>query len=65
MKSLANSCDELPTSFAYMDTYVIPHKIMGHVLVEKWKYFNDVEERNWERCIETNYTVEFDLGKLT
>ena len=42
------SCDELPTSLVYMDTSVVPHKLLGHVLVEKMKNIKNV--------------VEFDLG---
>ena len=53
MKTLKKCCDELPTSLVYMDTSVVPHKVLGHVLVEKMV---DVEKYDEES------RVEFDLG---
>ena len=46
---LEESCDELPTSLVYMDTSATPHKVIGHVLVEKSDDYKNA--------------VEFDLGK--
>ena len=46
---LEQFCDELPTSLVYIDTSATPHKVIGHVLVEK---SDDYEN-----------AVEFDLGK--
>ena len=65
MKSLASSCEEFPTSFAFIDTFCNPNKVIGHVLVEKSKDFNDVIKRNRENLNEIDKTVEFDLGELT
>ena len=50
MKTLKKCCDELPTSLVYMDTSVVPHKLLGHVLVERISYLGS--------------NVELDLGKL-
>ena len=49
MEELKNSGDELSTSLVYMDTSVVPHKLLGHVLVENISRFKS--------------GVEFDLGK--
>ena len=35
MEKTKELCDDLPTSLAYMDTSVNPHKFLGHVLIEK------------------------------
>ena len=50
MKTLKKCCDDLPTSLVYMDTSVVPHKLLGHLLVERIS------------CLESD--VEFDLGKF-
>ena len=47
---LKKSCDELPTSLVYMHTSTIPHKLIGHVLVEKVENIRNA--------------VEFDIGKF-
>ena len=65
MKSLASSCEEFPTSFAFMDTFCNPNKVIGHVLVEKSKDYNDDVKRDREKITDIDKTVEFDLGELT
>ena len=44
-----DSSDELPTSFVYLDTSVSPHKLLGHVKIDK-----SVEEN----------AVQLDFGKF-
>ena len=65
MKSLASSCEEFPTSFAFIDTFCNPNKVIGHVLVEKSKDYYDDVKRDRENLNEIDKTVEFDLGELT
>ena len=47
--STGNLCDELPTSLVYLDTSVSPHKLLGHVKIDK-----SVEEN----------AVQLDFGKF-
>ena len=50
MEVIEESCDELATSLAYIDTSVAPHMLLGHVQVKKLE-----EKKN---------SVEFDYGKF-
>ena len=50
MDMVEESGMELFTSLVYMNTSVIPHKVVGHVLAEK--------------LVDKNDAVEFDLGKF-
>ena len=41
--STGDSCDELLTSLVYLDTSVNPHKLLGHVQINKYVKENAVE----------------------
>ena len=58
--SVGESCDELPTSLVYLDTSVNPHKLLGHVKVNKF----DVESCLLVFKADEENAVEFDLGKF-
>ena len=49
-EALEKSCDDIPTSFIYFDISENLSKVVGHVLIEEFKYREN--------------SVEFDLGKF-